>query len=390
MLEKLNNFPVNWVDGMKINKSHFIAMQDHTTDLVRDIAGTTVTPVNYGLLPYKQGDESVKISLVIDNHKMLRVKLEECHAITPNGSRIEISSKSGRAIDLEMPYPEASYKIDETDELVLLANVSVNPFEKIPFGDPDPEENPPRYPYVAPSYHLNLALENEAITNLYGGYQITIGKIVVKKNETYLVADYIPPSTSVNSHPNLINIYTEIDKFFGQLELFTVQIAQKISRRNQSNELAQVILNLSDKIITHLGYEITSFRWYALYLPPVYMFNKIVSLGRIMKNFIDSKSGAGKEELLNYFSEWCGIAQSEFEVMFTELVNVGYNHAQIDKTVTKILYFVRTIEELFSILNRLDYIGKRKDATIFVKEKQETEIATAVEKPKRTRTFLED
>ena len=76
--------------------------------------------------------------------------------------------------------------------------------------------------------------------------------------------------------------------------------------------------------------------------------------------------------------------------MFTELVNVGYDHNQIDKTVIKVMRFVETIDELFAILNRLDYIGKRKDAGIFVKEKQEAEDPATIEKSKRHRTFLED
>ena len=83
MIEKLKYLPVNWVDGMKINKLHFIAMQDHVNDTARDINSMRITPVNYGLLPLEQETQSVKISLVIDNHKMLRVNVEECHAITP-------------------------------------------------------------------------------------------------------------------------------------------------------------------------------------------------------------------------------------------------------------------------------------------------------------------
>ena len=102
MLEKLNYFPVNWVDGMKINKSHFISMQDNFVDMMRDAIGSHVTPINYGLLPVYNTMESIKISLVIDNHKLLRVKIEECHAVTPNGARIEITPFTN-SIEIKMP-----------------------------------------------------------------------------------------------------------------------------------------------------------------------------------------------------------------------------------------------------------------------------------------------
>jgi hypothetical protein len=328
--------------------------------------------------------ESVKLSLVIDNHKLLRVKIEECHAVTPNGTRIEISPMNN-TIDMQMPYPEAVYDLEEGQEVVLLANIVVNPFQKISFGELDPEENPPRYPFLTPTYKLHLVQEGQiSQQSSYTGYQLTVGKIIANKDETYLLPGYIPPCTTVNSHKALIDMHTLIDKFMGQLELYAVQIAQKINRKQQTNDLAVMVLRLSELVITYLGNEINSLRWLGLYTTPAYMFDKIVRLARIMKNFVDAKSGAGKEELLNYLAEWCGLSQGDFEILFTDLVNIGYNHSQIDKTLKQVNIFMRTIEQLFSSLNRLDYIGKRNDTGIFVKERLEND---PIEKTKRSRFF---
>ncbi len=386
MLEKLNYFPVNWVDGMKINKSHFIAMQDNFTDTIRDAIGTQVTPITYGLLPVQNTLESVKLSLVIDNHKLLRVKIEECHAVTPNGTRIEINPENN-TIDMQMPYPEAVYNLEEGQEITLLANIVVSPFEKVPFGELDPEENPPRYPHLISTYRLHLVPEGQTTQESFNaGYQLTVGKIIVNKEETRLQSGYIPPCTTTSSHKDLIEMHTQIDKFMGQLELYAVQIAQKINRKQQTNELASMVLRLSNLIINYLGNEINSLRWLGLYTTPAYMFDKIVRLARIMKNFVDAKSGAGKEELLNYLAEWCGLSQGDFEVLFTDLVNVGYNHAQIDKTMNQVKIFMRTLDQLFSALNKLDYIGRRNDTGIFVKERQEND---PIDRLKRSRFFDE-
>ena len=329
MLEKLNYFPVNWVDGMKINKSHFISMQDNFVDMMRDAIGSHVTPINYGLLPVYNTMESIKISLVIDNHKLLRVK------ITPLTN----------SIDIQMPYPEAVYDLTEEQEIILLANIVVNPFQNLPFGILNPEENPPRYPFLTPTYKLHLVQEGQISDQSSNvGYQLTVGKIVVSREETYLQPGYIPPCTSTNSHKDLVDVHTNIDKFMGQLEL----------------------------------------RWLGLYTTPAYMLDKIVRLARIMKNFVDAKSGAGKEELLNYLAEWCGLSQGDFEVLFTDLVNVGYNHSQIDKTIKKVNIFMQMIEQLFAALNRLDYIGKRNDTGIFIKESFEN---NPIEKTKKSRFF---
>ena len=122
MIEKLSHFPVNWIDGMKINKTHFLSMQDNVSELVNDAIGIHTTPMSYGLLDSgNQKKESTKITLGIDNHKLLRVRVEECHAITPNGSRIEISKSNTDTLDLQVPYPEDTYERKDGEQLVLLA-----------------------------------------------------------------------------------------------------------------------------------------------------------------------------------------------------------------------------------------------------------------------------
>ena len=47
----LTHYPVNWIDGMKLSSSHFIAEQDFVTDSVRDAIALQTTDLNYGLQP---------------------------------------------------------------------------------------------------------------------------------------------------------------------------------------------------------------------------------------------------------------------------------------------------------------------------------------------------
>jgi len=115
MIEKLNHFPVNWIDGMKINKTHFTEVQNFVSDSVRDAVGVHTSMIGYGLLPVK---DPVKINLIIDNHKLLRIKVEECHAITPNGSRIEIGEGTSENLSLSIPYPEAVRELKDNEEAV--------------------------------------------------------------------------------------------------------------------------------------------------------------------------------------------------------------------------------------------------------------------------------
>ena len=91
MTEKLTHLPVNFIDGMKINKRYFIDIQNFVIDSVRDAIGVHTSMLTYGLLPV---NNPVRMNLSVDTHKNLRLRIEECHAITPNGSRIDLSSNT--------------------------------------------------------------------------------------------------------------------------------------------------------------------------------------------------------------------------------------------------------------------------------------------------------
>ena len=78
MIEKLNHFPVNWIDGMKINKNHFLEVQNFVSDSVRDSVGIHTSMINYGLLPVA---EPIKMNLIIDNPQITKDKSRRmsCH-----------------------------------------------------------------------------------------------------------------------------------------------------------------------------------------------------------------------------------------------------------------------------------------------------------------------
>lgn len=193
---------------------------------------------------------------------------------------------------------------------------------------------------------------------------------------------------TVSSHQKLQELHTEIDRFYGQIEQYAVQIAQKIYAKNQNNALAMMMELMADKTLNYLGMEINKLRWLSPHSSPAEMLVSVVALARVLKNFIDARSGAGKEELLNYFAEWCNVSQGDFEIVFTETINTDYVHNQMDVVIAKVKKFMKTLEDLYAVLSRLDYIGKKRDGSIFVSEN--TDERDAVIHAKRSRTFLAD
>ena len=74
MRDQLKHFPVNWIDGMKISKNHFIAQDDAAKNALYDLASLMVSPLRYGILPPSQdGEETYNIKISLDNQNTMRV-----------------------------------------------------------------------------------------------------------------------------------------------------------------------------------------------------------------------------------------------------------------------------------------------------------------------------
>jgi hypothetical protein len=368
MPEKTNHLPVNWVDGMKINKNHFLAQEDSVSERICDALEAGLNHLNYGLLPPAANQETpVRIVLYADNQRSVRVKVFECNAITPGGGRIKIS-ESIDFLEFNMPLPEVVQEISQGKLEDLYIALTVNHFKHTPVGIIDPSEEPPRHPFTVPECKVYLIPESQLGRKESGLNFILIGKIRVTENGPELVKDYIPPCTSILSHPKLVSLHTDFDKFLSQLEVDLVTIIKKIREKEQTNSLATTLQSIADPLLYFLSTNILSFRWKIPVEPPLHLCEQIAQTARIIKNALDSNSGKAKEELLNYFTEWCTLNQGDFETTLFRTVNFEYQHSNLYKTLATMVQFAEVISPLFSKLSALEYIGKKKETSIFVKE----------------------
>ena len=387
MRDQQKHFPVNWIDGMKINKNHFIEQDNAWADALQGIASQQLSPLRFGVIPASvAGEETFNIKISFDNQNSLRVSVLSCQAITSGGAFISLPAFStvGQAETgnvLTSTFPFADSKNESTWWIFLF----VHPFEKQAAGSPDLAENPPRFPNVLPSYSIQVVSDTNY--RQYSGhpYSLVIGKVAVNGNDVRIEDDYIPPCISINANPDLLSLHGELDKYLADVELYCSQIVQKIFRKDQKNEISELVMFLCDRVMLYLGQAITSMRWNMVYAPPASMFAAISTLSRIMKNTIDLRIGSGKEELMNYLSEWCELRQGELESMLSNLANAGFNQNDINKNIEKVVQFVKVTSRLFETLSKLEFIGKRKESGIFVKEEtiQQAEIAN-----KAKRRFL--
>lgn len=364
MAENLKHFPVNWIDGMKINKNHFIDLQDNIEDVVRDARTMGINHLNYGLLPTNL-TRPFQYSISIDAHNELSVTIKFLKAVTPGGGRIEITDFTGEFSErIELK----DFDFKENNYFLLL---NIDPFHRMPSGEQNMQEVPPRFPNALPHYFLTSVLETEVNQNNIGALQFPLAKFRTSADSYEILTDFIPPCLVVNSHPLLLSLFESYEMFFKQMEFSAVQICQKIRFRNTTedeNIIAKIVFDACEKIKVQTAQYITKNKWTGFSMHPMEVLENTVSLARVIKNTFDSFSGDGKEMLFNYFSEWTDISSGDYERLFTDTINVKYNAFDIAPTVVQVKYFIEKVEHLFNILNQLDYIGKKRDAGIFVNE----------------------
>ena len=372
MRDRLKHLPVNWIDGMKINKSHFIAQDDAWRDALNDVSSINASHLKFGILPVSaNGEENFNVKISVDNQNVLRVTVLACQAITPGGIKINLpltnipeNINADADVNPSILFQLSDIKTEAQWWVVLI----IHPFQKKAVGSPDLSENPPRYPFLLPTYTVEVVSDSQYNQFAYHPYALTIGKVVANGNDVKVDNDYIPPCFSTDAYEDLRTLHAELDSFLATLEVRCSQIVQKIYKKNQQNEISDLVQFLCDRVMMFLSINITQLRWITLYESPAHMFAGIVSLARLMKNTIDLRIGSGKEEMLNYLSEWSELKQGELENMLSSLASIKYDNNDINKNIQKIIKFVKVTATLFETLSKLEFIGKKKDSGIFVKE----------------------
>jgi hypothetical protein len=375
MRDRLKYLPVNWIDGMKINKSHFIAQDDAWRDALNDVAALNVSHLRFGIIPPSvAGEDNFNVKISVDNQNTVKVTVLACQAVTPGGIRINLPATANVeniSADLDTT-PSITFNFTEAkSESLWWIILIINPYQKKPAGSPDVSENPPRYPFILPTYSVKIVSESQYSQFAFNPFALTIGKVLSDNNNVRVDDNYIPPCYSTEAFDDLRSLYGELDNFLSTLEVRCSQIVQKIYKKNQQNELSELVLFLCDRLIIFLSEKITQMRWTILYDSPASLFGGIVSLARLIKNVIDLRIGSGKEELMNYLCEWCELKQGELENMLTGLAEIRYNNNDVNTNIEKITRFIKVTSLLFNTLHKLEFIGKKKDSGIFVKEEQQ-------------------
>jgi hypothetical protein len=189
----LNLYSVNWQDGMLITQQHLKDQEKYFEDLARWYALDVSD--RFGLVRKDfSGKPALSLNLSRSGNR-LSVEVVRCQAITPDGSIIEINESNSSPVRADTGI--------ETP--VVPVYVGIDPAVKNQVGQPDPQEDLPRVPYLMSNYHLTLGQH----PNLPEGRYLQVAELNIDGNEVTPSDSYYPPCLSLNADERLTQKATD-------------------------------------------------------------------------------------------------------------------------------------------------------------------------------------
>lgn len=350
--------PVNWVDGMNINKKHFIAQENSFIKNSMGLAGLSISSLSFGIVR----SEKDFLWMDIDNDLQLLVNFKPLDIIFPSGYQYNIVDGKDFTKDFKCDLPQS-----ESDAIYYVI-LSVNPFSRQPIGMADVAESPIRKPFVTPEMKISIVGEEELSEALLGLNHLVIGRIAKMDASWEIDSDYIISSVFILSNPSLFDVYKRVEIYLSSIEKFSSSIINKIRLKKQDNPLAKTLNEICCKLLDFMSVTLSKYRISTPYCSPVEMVILVMDLARITKNSLDGWQGCGKDEFMTYISEWCNVNEGEFEDALNQVIKHRYDHNKIDFSVEIIVNLLSLLEQMLHTLSGLEYIGKKIETDLFVKE----------------------
>lgn len=371
MLPKLKFYFTNWIDGMKISRRHFVDSENALLDRQRDINAMFLNTYNYGLLLPEPGEKNaLDCNVLVSQSHKFKISVTLCRAVTPGGCRVEIIP--GVHPELLNDNDIFGGYDDRNMQGAYYAVISVDPFNRQPFGEPDVNEYPPRHPYSMNTYKLNLVPEDALNTSQLGTFHFPVARFKMKNEELVRDPNYIPPCSVMGAHGGTKQIYNTISEQFNIIQEAGIEIIKKVVGGGQNTALALNVKKLCEGNISFISSESFLFRNMYRNMSPVMLANAIVKFASFINVTVNVMPDKEKEEMLQYFSYWNEISPGKFEEMLTSVVDADYDHDNIYDCFQPLIGFLKVWSDLLEKLKPLKLIGQRNEKFDFGGRTMET------------------
>lgn len=356
--------PINWTDGVKLTKDHFVNNYFNFITIVSDYNKVQLNNFNYGCIQ-TANEKSLDIEIKIEGGQLVAY-LKKCELIARNGHIISFNQK-----DYGTKLPQVSINANDLDKNSFdhyYVVVSINPYHLIPVGIPDPEMIPLHHPHVLPEIKLHIISQKELNDNFLEGYFLIVKKIAFQNGTFIEDQKYIAPVVKTKNNEILNQFISNVNNELYLLNDYSTKIYKKNSHSSANNKLVINTFSLCTKIINYYAESNFYLKNIAPEESPIYMFDKIIILANHLLSALSLMDDKEKEILLQYYYEWVDVKPSELLGVLFEAKNTVYDHNDITQTLDTLNQFMGVLKRLWQKLSELEYIGVRKENIVISEE----------------------
>ncbi|MEZ5009404.1 MAG: hypothetical protein R2728_05110 [Chitinophagales bacterium] len=343
-----NRYLVNWTDGMKIKKDHFIQSENYYNKQIQSIRYQYKRNNEFGILPSDDGYTSLQMQLSHDD-----LVVNKCLAVTGDGSFILIENNQPLRLDAAK-INELMNALNNNRAGVYIV-IQVNTTERVPIGEPDPDEVPLRKPYATVRYVLDVMPESQINKDLLSTANFAvIGKIISDGAIIRIDDEFIAPCTHVMNNEILSDYY---DRWMVALERTNknaIMVVNKVLSKNQRLVLDRSIMLLSQNMMTHISSKIDYLKHCKKSISPIELLSFGFGYTRVIRNSIESIFK--NEELINYICQYIKADPSLFKKFIEhDVLGMSYNVLDLNKNFRRMDKLIESFDHIYVTLPSLSY-----------------------------------
>lgn len=353
---------VNWEQSMEIGLSHFRQTEDFFIDRIHDTRSLGLNSYNYGILPSSDGKgNSSELDISEQITGKVEIRLTKCNAITAGGCRVNFNPapsdylKHAHVFEKEEKNGQTTSTTQQWDVIL-----SVDPYRRIPTGEPSLEEAQARHPDAREYYGLSIVPQGEIHYDQLGMHHLVVGRIRQRGGRYEMDTDYIPPSTSMSSHPELIKYYQRFGARLSEIENASQTIIAKINSRPTKSPVGEHLKKVCEEIIRYVSVIFYSYRNTGRQATPMQIAGCFSTFAHVCYASLHFLENSEKELLLNYFYEWSDVTPGSFEELLSSALGMLYDHNSIRDNMMEVDTLLYHIAELWTKLSLLEFIGQQK------------------------------
>lgn len=235
---KIEHLPINWVNGVKLTKDHFFGNYYNMIESLYGSIEGQLTDYNYGIgRAFDNSNDNVEFDITGESLDTLCVRLKKCNGLTRGG--IPIIFYEGLYGDYvpTATLPDSNPLAIEDNVFLIL--VSINPYEMIPIGEPDPEVVPLHHPHVLPSIKMHIIPKSQTNKAFYNKNFLIIGEIKSHGNAFAVNRQYIPPLQKSVYHDGLKSFINQLTHILHNIR----EDIRTIYSRNLSDKRRDALAN---------------------------------------------------------------------------------------------------------------------------------------------------